>query len=194
MGILDEDVARVREATNMVAVVSEHVGLKGVGRRYQGICPFHAEKTPSFSVNPELGLYHSFGCGVGGDAIQLVREIEHHHIATPVERQAAFVKEAGAQARTRAAVEQQRIRLDIEREPVQPPDCRGHAKSELGTGTKTRMRGNGTMDAQQMSGRQPKALGGGGRSGGVQQEVDAGGGQGEAGLRGKRCGQGAAER
>ncbi len=89
MGILDEDVARVREATNMVAVVSEHVGLKRVGRRYQGLCPFHAEKTPSFSVNPELGLYHCFGCGVGGDAIQFVREIEHLDFATAVERLAA---------------------------------------------------------------------------------------------------------
>ena len=89
MGILDEDVARVREATNMVAVVSEHVGLKRVGRRYQGICPFHAEKTPSFSVNPELGLYHCFGCGVGGDAIQFIREIEHLDFATAVERLAA---------------------------------------------------------------------------------------------------------
>jgi DNA primase len=86
VGILDEDVARVREATNMVAVVSEHVGLKRVGRRYQGLCPFHAEKTPSFSVNPELGLYHCFGCGAGGDAIQFIREIEHLDFATAVER------------------------------------------------------------------------------------------------------------
>ncbi|HEV8623762.1 MAG TPA: DNA primase [Acidimicrobiia bacterium] len=86
MGILDEDVARVREATNMVAVVSEHVGLKRVGRRYQGLCPFHSEKTPSFSVNPELGLYHCFGCGVGGDAIRFIREVEHLDFATAVER------------------------------------------------------------------------------------------------------------
>ena len=70
----------------MVAVVSEHVGLKRVGRRYQGLCPFHAEKTASFSVNPELGLYHCFGCGAGGDAIQFVREVEHLDFATAVER------------------------------------------------------------------------------------------------------------
>jgi len=89
VGILDEDVARVREATNMVAVVSEHIALKRVGRRYQGLCPFHAEKTPSFSVNPELGLYHCFGCGAGGDAIRFVREIEHLDFATAVERLAA---------------------------------------------------------------------------------------------------------
>jgi DNA primase len=89
VGILDEDVARVREATNMVAVVSEHLALKRVGRRYQGLCPFHAEKTPSFSVNPELGLYHCFGCGAGGDAIRFIREIEHLDFATAVERLAA---------------------------------------------------------------------------------------------------------
>jgi DNA primase len=86
VGILDEDVARVREATNIVAVVSEHLALKRVGRRYQGLCPFHSEKTPSFSVNPELGLYHCFGCGAGGDAIRFVREIEHLDFATAVER------------------------------------------------------------------------------------------------------------
>ncbi|MEW6472958.1 MAG: DNA primase [Actinomycetota bacterium] len=89
MGILDEDVARVREATNIIQVVSEHLALKRVGRRYQGLCPFHAEKTPSFSVNPELGLYHCFGCGAGGDAISFVREIEHLDFATAVERLAA---------------------------------------------------------------------------------------------------------
>jgi DNA primase len=89
VGILDEDVARVREATNMVAVVSEHLALKRVGRRYQGLCPFHSEKSPSFSVNPELGLYHCFGCGAGGDAIRFVREIEHLDFATAVERLAA---------------------------------------------------------------------------------------------------------
>ena len=69
----------------MVAVVSEHVGLRRVGRRYQGLCPFHAEKTASFSVNPELGLYHCFGCGTGGDAIQFVREVEHLDFATAVD-------------------------------------------------------------------------------------------------------------
>src|SRR5919106_1374489 len=58
MGILDEDVARVREATDLVAVVSEHLALKRVGTRYVGLCPFHAEKTPSFSVNQELGVFH----------------------------------------------------------------------------------------------------------------------------------------
>ena len=55
MGILDEDVARVREATDLVALASEHLALKRVGRSFVGLCPFHAEKTPSFSINPETG-------------------------------------------------------------------------------------------------------------------------------------------
>ena len=71
MGILDEDVARVREATDLVALVGEHLALKRVGRRYVGLCPFHQEKTPSFYVNPEIGVYHCFGCQASGDAITL---------------------------------------------------------------------------------------------------------------------------
>ncbi|MBI2168424.1 MAG: hypothetical protein HYU28_02830, partial [Actinobacteria bacterium] len=57
MGIVDDDIARVREATDIAAVIGEHVGLKRVGRRLNGLCPFHSEKTPSFSVNPENGLW-----------------------------------------------------------------------------------------------------------------------------------------
>src|SRR5262249_53343157 len=58
MGILDEDVARVRESTDIVALIGEHLALKRVGARYRGLCPFHQEKTPSFYVNPDLGVYH----------------------------------------------------------------------------------------------------------------------------------------
>lgn len=110
MGILDEDVARVREETNLVAVASEHLALKRVGRRYQGLCPFHSEKSPSFTVNPELGLYHCFGCGAGGDAIRFVREVEHLDFVGAVERLAA---KAGITLRyDDAAVSQDRRRRD----------------------------------------------------------------------------------
>jgi DNA primase len=91
MGILDEDVARVREGTDFVALASEHMALRRVGRRYVGLCPFHQEKTPSFSINPELGLFKCFGCGVGGDAITFVREIEHLDFVDAVERLAARI-------------------------------------------------------------------------------------------------------
>ncbi len=89
MGIVDDDVARVREATDLVALASEHLALKRVGRRYMGLCPFHAEKTPSFSINPELGLFFCFGCQARGDAITFVREVEQLDFVDAVERLAA---------------------------------------------------------------------------------------------------------
>ena len=89
MGILDDDVARVREATDLVALAGEHIALKRVGRRFMGLCPFHTEKTPSFSVNPELGVYYCFGCQKSGDSITFIREIEHLDFVEAVERLAA---------------------------------------------------------------------------------------------------------
>lgn len=89
MGILDEDVQRVREATDLVALAGEHLGLRRVGRRFTGLCPFHTEKSPSFSINPELQLYYCFGCGKSGDAITFVREVEHLDFVDAVERLAA---------------------------------------------------------------------------------------------------------
>ena len=89
MGIEDEDVRRVRDSTDIVAVISEHLALKRVGRRFTGLCPFHAEKSPSFSVNAEEGLYYCFGCGAKGDVITFVREIEHLDFVGAVERLAA---------------------------------------------------------------------------------------------------------
>jgi DNA primase len=89
MGILDEDVVRVRESTDLVALIGEHLALKRVGTRYRGLCPFHQEKTPSFYVNQELGLYRCFGCSASGDAITFVRELEHLDFVEAVERLAA---------------------------------------------------------------------------------------------------------
>ncbi|HEX5761058.1 MAG TPA: DNA primase [Thermoanaerobaculia bacterium] len=64
-------VQAVRDAVDVVAVASEHTRLRKAGRRYQGLCPLHKEKTPSFSVDPVQGLFYCFGCGQGGDAIKL---------------------------------------------------------------------------------------------------------------------------
>jgi DNA primase len=89
VGIVEEDVARVRAATDFVEVASEHLALKRVGRRWVGLCPFHAEKTASFSINAELGLYHCFGCQAKGDVITFVREVEHLDFVEAVERLAA---------------------------------------------------------------------------------------------------------
>jgi DNA primase len=85
MGIVDEDIQRVRDAVNLRDIVSQYVQLKRVGRRWVGLCPFHAEKTGSFNVNEENGLFKCFGCGVGGDSITFVREIEHLDFVGAVE-------------------------------------------------------------------------------------------------------------
>src|SRR5690625_5048114 len=76
MGIADEDVATVKAKSDIVAVVSQYLQLRRVGRRWTGLCPFHQEKTPSFSVNGEENLYYCFGCQASGDTISFVREIE----------------------------------------------------------------------------------------------------------------------
>src|SRR5712692_989795 len=89
MGIVDDDVARVRDATDIVALAGEHLALKRSGRRFVGLCPFHPEKTPSFSINPENGFYYCFGCAASGDAITFVREVEHLDFVGAVERLAA---------------------------------------------------------------------------------------------------------
>jgi len=113
MSIAEEDIARVRQATDFVALAGEHMALRRVGTRWVGRCPFHAEKTPSFSVNSELGLYYCFGCGASGDAITFVREIEHLDFASAVEKLAAkagitlrYEREQGVDHRRRNRIHQ----------------------------------------------------------------------------------------
>ena len=74
--IKDTSVEAVKATANIVDLVEARTRLRKVGGRYTGLCPFHQEKTPSFSVSPDRGTYHCFGCGVGGDSISFVREIE----------------------------------------------------------------------------------------------------------------------
>jgi len=67
---------RVKQQADIVRVVGEYVRLKKSGQNFIGLCPFHAEKTPSFAVHPVKQIYHCFGCGVGGDVFQFVMEME----------------------------------------------------------------------------------------------------------------------
>jgi DNA primase len=71
----------LRLTANIVQVVQEYVPLKRAGTTYKGLCPFHAEKTPSFHVNPEKGFFHCFGCGVGGDVFKFLEL--HEKVAFP---------------------------------------------------------------------------------------------------------------
>ena len=78
--------ARVRDAADIVSVVSEVISLKKAGRNHLGLCPFHGEKTPSFSVSREKGTYYCFGCKKGGDVIDFVMELERLSFPEAVER------------------------------------------------------------------------------------------------------------
>jgi DNA primase len=75
--ISKDTISLVRDRTDLVAVVSESVpSLKKRGRRFLGLCPFHKEKTPSFNVNPDSGLYHCFGCKESGDVFTFVQRVD----------------------------------------------------------------------------------------------------------------------
>ena len=83
--IKDASVREAIAAADMVEVVSARTQLRRVGARYTGLCPFHEERTPSFSVNPVEKLFYCFGCGKGGDVISFVRETEQLDFAEAVE-------------------------------------------------------------------------------------------------------------
>src|ERR1035437_3247169 len=83
--IPDETLQAIRERVSIVEVVSGYVSLKKAGRNYLGLCPFHAEKTPSFTVSDERGLFHCFGCGAGGTVFTFVMRADHVDFVEAVE-------------------------------------------------------------------------------------------------------------
>jgi DNA primase len=70
-------VEEVKDKIDIVDVIGEYVQLKKTGKNYKGLCPFHQENTPSFTINPSQQFYHCFGCGEGGDVFNFLMEIEH---------------------------------------------------------------------------------------------------------------------
>ncbi len=89
LDITDQVLAELRSAADIVEVIGEHTKLKKAGRSWKGLCPFHRERTPSFTVDRDKGLYHCFGCGVGGDVIHFVRQIDRLDFPEAVEALAA---------------------------------------------------------------------------------------------------------
>ncbi len=86
MAIADDDIEKIRSAVSIVDVVGQHVQLKRTGRNWVGLCPFHAERTPSFNVREETGRYRCFGCDKSGDVFTFVQEIEHVDFVGAVEQ------------------------------------------------------------------------------------------------------------
>ena len=74
--IPDEKVREVRERAPILEVISDYMSLRKSGANYQGLCPFHGEKSPSFNVNPSRGIFHCFGCGAGGNVVTFVMRME----------------------------------------------------------------------------------------------------------------------
>jgi len=97
--IPDEDIAKVREASDLAAVVQETVSLRQRGRLWWGLCPFHAEKTPSFKIDPATQLWYCFGCSEGGDVIRYVMRRDNLEFADSVrllaERARIEIREEG---------------------------------------------------------------------------------------------------
>ena len=79
--ITQEKIAEIRGRASVVEVVSDYVTLKKIGRNYVGLCPFHSEKTPSFTVNDEKGIFHCFSCKAGGSVFNFL--IQHDHLSFP---------------------------------------------------------------------------------------------------------------
>jgi len=99
MGFLSEEkVSEIRDRSNILEVVSDYVTLKKTGKNYKGLCPFHAEKTPSFMVNEEKQIFHCFGCGEGGDAFTFLMKAGHFSFPEAVEE---LAKRYGVELRSR---------------------------------------------------------------------------------------------
>ena len=77
MGKIPQNIIdQINETADIVDIVSQRVDLQKRGKDYFGLCPFHSEKTPSFSVAPDKGIFHCFGCGKGGNSINFLMEYE----------------------------------------------------------------------------------------------------------------------
>jgi DNA primase len=85
LDINDNVLAELRSACDIVVVIGDHTTLKKAGRSWKGLCPFHNERTPSFTVDRDKGLYHCFGCGAGGDVIHFVRQMDRLEFPEAVE-------------------------------------------------------------------------------------------------------------
>ena len=98
--IPDSVIDEVRDHTDIVEVVSQSVALKKVGNNFKGLCPFHSEKTPSFTVSPEKRIYHCFGCGAGGNVFKFAMETQSISFVDAVRQ---FAESAGVTIPSRDA-------------------------------------------------------------------------------------------
>ncbi len=102
----DETIDTVRSTSDIVDVVGDYVRLKKRGSNYFGLCPFHSENTPSFSVNPDMGIFKCFGCGAGGDVFQFLMRLEGMSFPESIR---ALAEKAGLELPEEGEADQERI-------------------------------------------------------------------------------------
>ena len=88
--IKQESIQNLKSIIDITDVIGNYVQLKKEGSNFSGLCPFHSEKTPSFKVSPAKGIYHCFGCGVSGDAVKFIMEIEKLSYPEAIEKLASM--------------------------------------------------------------------------------------------------------
>lgn len=91
MRIPEDKIEEIRIAVDIVDYINQFVPLRKVGKNYVGLCPFHTEKTPSFTVSPDKQLYHCFGCGAGGNVFNFVMQYEKVSFFEAVKKIAEYV-------------------------------------------------------------------------------------------------------
>ena len=137
----DEAKEEVRNATDIVALVGERVALRRAGRAWKGLCPFHAEKTPSFTVNPERQIWHCFGCSRGGDAFSFLMELDRltfpEALALLAERAGVELPRAGG-----GAVDARKERL-YQANAIACEFFQTSLRSEAGAGARAYLAGRG---------------------------------------------------
>ena len=133
------DIDRVREATDLVELISEVTQVKKSGRSYMAVCPFHQEKTPSMSIDRARGLYHCFGCGKGGDVFEFVQETRGVDFREALDMLAAKAgitlvrdpAEAKQRGRRAAAIDALRRAVDVYHQRLKKALDAGPARSYL---------------------------------------------------------------
>ena len=133
------DIDRVREATDIVELISEVTKVKRSGRSYMAVCPFHEEKTPSMSVDRARGLYHCFGCDAGGDVFKFVQETRGVDFGEALDMLATKAgiqlvrdpDEARKRGRRASAVEALRRTVDVYHQRLKKADDAGPARAYL---------------------------------------------------------------
>lgn len=111
--IADEKINEIRERVDIVEVVGSYLPLKRSGANHSGLCPFHAEKTPSFNVNGPRQIFHCFGCGVGGNVFSFLMRMEGLSFPEAVRRMG------------------ERVGIEVEEESLSPAEERRREELEL---------------------------------------------------------------